>query len=311
VRDLFIEFSRHVCFNVSTGKPMNSLATISESKLPSDGERAALLKLLTDDDPAVYRTVRTRILSCGPAAREWLRPHSLSCDPVLRRRSREIVQHFASLDADTQFLSFCLKHGEDFDLEEGVWLLVQTNHPDINVEAYQAVLDGYAAELRERIEPGASGKETLRVINEYLFKELGFTGNEIAYYDPQNNYLNRVMDRRTGNPINLSLLYLLLARRLRLPMAGVGLPGHFICRYQSASEEIFIDAFNRGKLLTKIDCNQFLSHVSEDARAEFLTPASARRILTRICNNLHQIYRQLGLREETLRLHRYLVALAR
>jgi regulator of sirC expression with transglutaminase-like and TPR domain len=230
---------------------------------------------------------------------------------VLRRRSREIVQHFASLDADTQFLSFCLKHGEDFDLEEGVWLLVQTNHPDINVEAYQAVLDGYAIELRERIEPDAGGKEILRTINEYLFKELGFTGNEIAYYDPQNNYLNRVMDRRTGNPINLSLLYLLLARRLRLPMAGVGLPGHFICRYQSASEEIFVDAFNRGKLLTKIDCNQFLSHVSEDARAEFLTPASARRILTRICNNLHQIYRQLGLREETLRLHRYLVALAR
>jgi regulator of sirC expression with transglutaminase-like and TPR domain len=96
-----------------------------------------------------------------------------------------------------------------------------------------------------------------------------------------------------------------------LPMAGIGLPGHFICRYQSASEEIFLDAFNRGKLMAKTDCVQLLSHLSKDARDEFLSPASARRILTRIGNNLHQIYRQLGLREETLRLHRYLVALSR
>ena len=287
------------------------MANISASRLPSDGERAALLNLLTDDDPAIYHTVRTRILSCGPVAREWLRPHSLSGDPVLRRRSQEIVRHFASLDADTRFLAFCLKHGEDFDLEAGVWLLVQTTYPDINVEAYQAVLDGYAAELRERLNPGAAGKETLAVMSKYLFEELGFTGNETNYYDPQNSYLNRVMDRRTGNPINLSLLYLLLARRLQLPMAGIGLPGHFICRYQSASEEIFLDAFNRGKLMTKSDCLQLLSHVSQDAREEFLSPASARRILTRIGNNLHQVYRQFGLREETLRLHRYLVALSR
>jgi len=290
---------------------MNAMVNISASQLPSDGERAALLNLLTDDDPAIYHTVRTRILSCGPVAREWLRPHSLSGDPVLRRRSQEIVRHFASQDADTRFLAFCLKHGEGFDLEAGVWLLAQTTYPDINVEAYQAVLDGYADELRERINPAADGKVTLAVMGKYLFEELGFAGNEAAYYDPQNSYLNRVMDRRTGNPINLSLLYLLLARRLQLPLAGIGLPGHFICRYQSASEEIFLDPFNRGKLMAKTDCVQLLSHVSRDARDEFLSPASPRRILTRVGNNLHQIYRQLGLREETLRLHRYLVALAR
>ena len=290
---------------------MNAMANISASKLPSDGERAALLNLLTDDDPAIYHTVRTRILSCGPGARDWLRPLSLSGDPVLRRRSQEIVRHFASQDADTRFLAFCLKHGEEFDLEAGVWLLAQTTYPDINIEAYQAVLDGYANALRERIGPEDTGKETLVVMGKFLFDELGFTGNEAAYYDPQNSYLNRVMDRRTGNPINLSLLYLLLARRLQLPLAGIGLPGHFICRYQSASGEIFLDPFNRGKLMAKTDCVQLLSHVSQDARDEFLSPASPRRILTRIGNNLHQIYRQLGLREETLRLHRYLVALAR
>ena len=278
---------------------------------PSESERAALVNLLSDDDPVVYQTVRDRILAWGPEARQWMRPHLLSDDPVLRRRSREIVRYFARQDSDTRFLAFCLKHGEEFDVEEAVWLLAQTTYPDINIEAYRAMLDSYTTDLRERLDGCADGKEALGIVNQFLFHELGFSGNEIAYYDPQNSYLNRVLDRRIGNPISLSLVYLLIGRRLGFPMVGVGLPGHFICRYQSASEEIYLDAFNRGKLMTKAGCAQMLSHLSAGARDEFLLPVGSRRILARICNNLHQIYQRLGLRDETMRLQRYLVALAR
>ncbi len=290
---------------------MNSPRPICPPNKPTEGERAALVSLLTDDDPAVYLTVQKKILSCGPEASEWLRPHVLSQDPLLRRRSRELVRHFAQADANAQFLSFCRQAGEDFDLEAGVWLLARTNYPDINVEAYQAQLDGYAAELRERIDPGAEGRESLEVLNKYLFVELGFKGNEVAYYDPQNSYLNRVMDRRTGNPITLCVFYILLARRLWLPVAGIGLPGHFICCYQTMAEELYLDPFNRGKTMTRNDCLQFLLHLTESARSEALAPASARRVLTRICNNLHQTYRQLGLQEEMLRFSGYAAALAR
>jgi regulator of sirC expression with transglutaminase-like and TPR domain len=290
---------------------MNSSATIFSSKLPSEGERMALVSLLADDDPAIYEAVQKKILSCGSEAEEWLRPHVLSTDPVLRRRSREILRHFARQNADTRFLAFCLKHGEEFDLEEGAWLLAQTEHPDINVEAYQALLDSYAAELRERIDFQAGGRRILAAINEYLFKELGFAGNEENYYDPDNSCLNRIIDRRTGNPIGLCLFYLVLARRLRLPMAGIALPGHFICRYQSSSDEIYLDAFNRGKLQTKAHCVQYLLLGSHGLREEFLSPVSARRMLMRLCSNLHQIFRQLERAEEATRLQRYLIALAR
>ncbi|MFO1488264.1 MAG: transglutaminase-like domain-containing protein [Verrucomicrobiota bacterium] len=276
---------------------------------PTESERAALVNLLTDEDPVIYLTVQKKILSCGPEAKEWLQPHILSEDPVLRRRSREIVRRFAQSDADAKFIEFCQVAGDNLDLEEGAWMLARTTYPDINVEAYQAMLDSHAAVLRERIDPSATGAETVAVINKYLFEELGFAGNEVAYYDPQNSYVNRVMDRRMGNPIAMCMLYIFLARRLWLPVSGIGLPGHFVCCYKSVAEEIYLDPFHRGRTMTRPDCVQYLAHLSETLRAEAMTPVSPRRMLSRVSNNLHQIYRQLGLRDEMQRLQRYVAAL--
>ena len=290
---------------------MSAPAITAPPEALSESQKGALLKLLADEDSAVYRPVREKILSYGSEVIQWLQPHTLSNDPALRRRAQDIIWHFGRQAADNRFLAFCLKHGEEFDLEEAVWLLAQTQYPDINVEAYQALLDTFAAELRERLDLTREPKEVLTRINNYLFEELGFSGNEENYYDPENSYLNRVIDRRTGNPINLSLLYMLLARRLRLPVTGIGLPGHFICRHQSSAAEIFIDAFNSGKFLSKADCVQYLAHANYSLRDDCLAPVSSRRMLLRICGNLHQTYLQLQRTEETTRIQRYLVALAR
>ena len=290
---------------------MSRVGTITSPEELSESQRTALLTLLTDDDPAVYRKIRQKIISFGPSATNWLRPHILSREPVLRRRAQEIVLSFERQATDTAFLAFCLKNGESFDLEKGALKLAQTQYPDINVEGYQALLDSFAGDLRERIKEGGKPEELLGAVNRYLFDELGFTGNEEQYYDPDNSYLNRVLDRRRGNPISLCLVYLLIAARLRLPVTGIGLPGHFICRYQSSSVELFIDAFNRGKLLSKADCVQYLLQGNYSVREDYLAPVSPRRLLLRICGNLHQIYLHLEQSEAATRLQRYLVALAR
>jgi regulator of sirC expression with transglutaminase-like and TPR domain len=270
-----------------------------------------LISLLADDDQNVYRTVRQKIISHGPASVPWLREHTLSNDPVLRRRAREIVSHFDRQAADTQLLAFCLNQGEDFDLEQSVLLLSRTQYPDINPEAYSALLDGFAGELRDRLDLNGDPGQILRTTNEYLFRELKFTGDEHNFYDPDNSYFNRVMDRRTGNPISLSLVYLFLARRLRLPMAGIGLPGHFLCRYQSSRAEIYVDAFRGGRLLTKGDCVKHVVQLRQRFDESCLAPVSSRRILLRICANLHQIYTQRKSADQVERLQRYLVALAK
>ncbi len=289
--------------------PMAPIPTVAPPLTAS--EQSALLTLLADDDPAVYSMVRQKIVSCGEGAAVWLRPHTISNDPTLRRHAIEILGHFERQRADTEFLSFCLKFGEDFDLENAAWLLAKTTFPNINIAGYQAVLDEIANEVHERTLLDIGAEEKLSALNSYLFNELGFSGNVANYYEPDNSYLNRVLDRRTGNPINLTLVYLLVARRIGMPITGIGMPGHFICRYQTSSEEIYIDPFNRGQLLSKADCVQYLQRGNYSLSDDFLAPASARRMMLRICSNLHQIYTDLGRGGEVTRFQRYLVALAR
>jgi regulator of sirC expression with transglutaminase-like and TPR domain len=277
----------------------------------SKKRRSALIQLLADEDRSIYETIRAKLVSYGPQSAEWLRPFISSPDPLLRRRAQEIVVHFARESADDEFLGFCLSKGENCDLERGAWLFAQTRYPLINTGGYQALLDLYAAEIAERLGPKPQPSEVLATLNDYLFDELGFVGNEENYYEPDNSYLNRVMDRRTGNPVNLCLVYLLVTRRLRLPVVGIGLPGHFLCRYQTSAAEIYVDPFNRGKVLTKADCVQYLLQGNFTMRDDYLAPISPRRMLLRICANVHQIYTHLDRPEESTRAQRYMVALAR
>lgn len=291
---------------------MSSVGVPERSLEPREPEKKALLNLLGDEDSAVYQTIRAKILTYGFSATRWLQPATLSSDPVLRRRAIEIIQYLSRQSADNRFLGFCLTQGEELEIEDGSLLLAQTQFPEINTLAYQALFDSYAADLREQIDPAAKAEQVIAVINHYLFEELGYHGNEENYYDPENSYLNRVVDRRTGNPISLCSLYLFVARRLKLPVVGIGMPGHFLCRYQNASEEaLFIDAFNRGKLLTKADCVKYLVHTRDGFKESYLSPVTGRRTLLRMCSNLHQIYSQLSLSDEVARYQRYIVALAK
>jgi regulator of sirC expression with transglutaminase-like and TPR domain len=289
---------------------MNLVPATIKKELPLN-IRQALIKLLADEDPSVYQTVRAKILSNGVEAVKWLKPSTLSSDPVLRRRAIEIIQVMSRREADNRFVGFCLNQSEELDVEEGAFLLARTQYPEINVLAYQALFDSYAADLRDQLSGETTCDNIIATINQFLFKKLGFHGNEEEYYDPDNSYLNRVIDRRTGNPISLCLIYLFLARRLKLPISGIGMPGHFLCRLQTSTEEIFIDAFNKGKLLTKADCVKYLLHTRDGFKESYLAPISGRRTLLRMCSNLHQIYTQLSLNEEMSRFQGYIVALAK
>jgi len=274
-------------------------------------ERSALISLLGDDDPSVYQAVRQKILSLGHDTQVWLRPFRLSSDPMLRRHALELIQHIDREIADSRFMAYCLQSEEQLDLETGAWLLARTQYPEINPTAYRALLDDYAGELREWLALSNPQERLLTRINEFIFTQLSFTGNMENYYDPENSFLNRVLDRRTGNPISLSLVYILLTQRLGLPVCGIGLPGHSLCRYLSELEEVYVDTFNLGKLLTRADCMEHLARCHHGGREEYLKPMSERRMLARMCGNLEQIYLELKQTDDAARVQRYLFALTR
>jgi regulator of sirC expression with transglutaminase-like and TPR domain len=163
--------------------------------------------------------------------------------------------------------------------------------PGLDPEPCLAALDRIASGIAERLSAVPDGIEFVRVANQYLFGDLGFRGNEIDYNDPRNSCLNFVLDRRTGIPIALSVVYIEVARRLGQPVAGVGLPGHFIVQYNDGKFATYIDPFHSGQLLTLEDCRRLSrDRTGTDADATALAPVGSRYILVRMLNNLRSAY---------------------
>jgi regulator of sirC expression with transglutaminase-like and TPR domain len=287
-----------------------SLAPPPPAAALPENQRRALISLLADEDPGVYETVRARLLACGQEAVSWLHPHLVADDPLLRRRAREITDRLTRREADEVFARWIAPPGRELNLEEGVWLLARTRYPQCHAEAYGALLDGFADELRRQIDPASHGEANLLAINQHLFQRLCFHGDGESYYAMENSYLNLVMDRRVGNPISLCTVYMLVAARLAVPVEGVGLPGHFLCYSRSGNWETYIDCFHGGRFLTREECEDFVRLRGVRPTGEHFAPVSARRMLLRMCANLHQAALRDKDTEETARIERYLTLLA-
>jgi regulator of sirC expression with transglutaminase-like and TPR domain len=173
--------------------------------------------------------------------------------------------------------------------------IAQEEYPQLDVVSYLTTLDRMAEQV-----PLPSDRYPLKImqaINRYLYEDLGFRGNSQDYYDPRNSFLNNVLDRRTGIPITLSLVYLEIAKRLDFPMVGVGFPGHFLIRPDLEEIGIHIDCFDRGEILFEQDCQERLRQLygaSVELEPRFFSPVNPRQFLVRMLTNLKQIYVNQG-----------------
>lgn len=277
----------------------------------SEKEKAALVCLLKDEDPKVFSMIRDTLAERSTDGMDWLQSLRLHDDLLVRKRARLICRQIHLREADHRFLKFCLLGGDHLDLERACLLLSQTEDPGISVDGYRALLDDYARDLLPVLDYGSEPEALLGQFHEHLFGKLGFQGDHEDYYSADNSLLSKVMDRRKGNPITLSVVYMAVARRLRLPVAGIGLPGHFLCRFQTPKRELYVDPFNGGKMLTRKNCLDFLQKTGHPFHVNFLSPVSPRRMLLRICSNLHRIHSKNGDTARIERFHGYLAALTR
>lgn len=166
-------------------------------------------------------------------------------------------------------------------------------YPDLDIESYIERLSSMTDDIRSRLSSAADCYETVSTINNYLYDDMGFEGNKDDYYDPRNSFINYVIDTGRGIPISMSIIYSYIANELGVETRGVCFPGHFIIRTVNEEGEFIIDPYNRGKILTRDDCqsildNLFGGRISLEER--FLDFADNHHILKRVINNLKNIY---------------------
>jgi regulator of sirC expression with transglutaminase-like and TPR domain len=179
------------------------------------------------------------------------------------------------------------------DLGRAALTMAAADYPDLDIDVYLARIDQLAADAQARLGVGADVYRTITVLNDVLFRQHGFRGNRENYFDPRNSFLNEVLDRRTGIPISLSVLYMEVAQKVALPLQGVGFPGHFLVKYAGVNEEIVIDPFNQGEIRSRQHLQTMLHRLYSSKisfEPKFLAAVTKKQILRRMLNNLELIY---------------------
>ena len=182
---------------------------------------------------------------------------------------------------------------EQVNLAEAALLIAAEEYPRLDVEVYLDKLDLFGDIARDQAAQARDAMDFISALNATLFESLGFRGNRESYYDPRNSFLNEVIDRRTGIPITLTLIYIEVARRIGFAVKGVGLPFHFIAKHEAESGDVFIDPFNEGRVLGVAACAELVTKMSDgkvDLKPEHIESVGNKQILTRLLSNLLAIY---------------------
>jgi regulator of sirC expression with transglutaminase-like and TPR domain len=181
----------------------------------------------------------------------------------------------------------------DIDLGKAALTIATSDYPDLDINAYLSRIDGLATAVAARLGAEADVYRSIAALNFVLFEQQAFRGNREHYFDPRNSFLNEVLDRKTGIPISLSILYIEVAHRIGLSLQGVGFPGHFLVKYPGNNEEIVVDPFNRGEILSQQNLETMLYRLYGGKvvfEPHLLETISKKQILRRMLNNLKIIY---------------------
>lgn len=211
-----------------------------------------------------------------------------------------------------QFAQLVKKPEDRIDLVEAALLIARTAYPEMKSPEYTRLLEAWAGRLRRQTSPYSSAGDVLRELNRMMFEEEGFKGDADNYYDPQNSFLNRVLERKKGIPITLSLVYSEVGRLAGFPVHGIALPGHFIVGLFHEAGILYIDPFNQGEVLAERECRKMIEvRFGREAAADagWRKPAGKKTILKRMLRNLKAIYHHSGHDLQTLEMIQWILAI--
>lgn len=270
----------------------------------------ALIRLLGDDDEKICAVAWKHLEDAGAASIPQLR---LACaesdDARVRSQARSFLREWRRREVLDSWRAFC--RSGSLDLESGAFLIARSEYPEAEFSGCRKILDGFASVVGRRIATARSVETVVHSLVQFLYHEQGFRGNEEDYYCPDNSYLNRVLDLRIGIPISLATVYLLVARRLSIPLQGVGMPQHFLMKYRGSGgrDEAFLDPFSGHAKLRAEDCRRYLEFKGVAFELGYLRAVSDRDMLSRMLGNLLRVYHAEGDERRLGRVHVMLKAL--
>ncbi|WP_020472897.1 transglutaminase family protein [Zavarzinella formosa] len=221
-----------------------------------------------------------------------------SSTDVIRERAKELERQAAELKflasrvqerrVYDELMAVLKQPEEKTDLIHAALLLAKLDNEDVDVKSYRDEVDRMAGKIKALLPKDADDSAKLKTLNKFFFDVRGYHGSRGDYYTRSNSYLNEVMDDREGLPITLCVIYMELARRIDVPVAGIGLPGHFVARHMPAKGEgKFIDVYERGEFMTEEEAKKKVGGI--DISDEFLKPVTKKLIVSRMLHNLLRV----------------------
>jgi regulator of sirC expression with transglutaminase-like and TPR domain len=257
----------------------------------------SLIRLLDDPDTEIFEHVHQKLLSYGTGAIEFLeQAWGEAFDPIQQERIANLVHEiqFGIVKTD---LKLWHQSGA-FDLLQGILIINRYQYPDLDEQKVINQLESIKRDIWIQMMNEASPKEQVKLFNHIFYNIHGFTGNTTSHQDPQNSYINQVLETKKGNQISLAIIYAIIAQKLDIPVYGVNLPQHFILAYvdetmQSEFENgilFYINAFNKGFIFGRRDVDMFLKQLNLKYDRQFYEPCSNVDIIKRVLRNLISAY---------------------
>ncbi|MDR9365009.1 MAG: transglutaminase-like domain-containing protein [Balneolaceae bacterium] len=258
-------------------------------------EIESLIYLLEDPDPEVQTGVKQRFKELGEHAVPLL--DQFRAESVKDSEKETINNIIYNITAGTVIEEFAeiIESGvhDRKQLEGALFTLCKFGNPTLRVREYKKKLDNLTAQIGSDIAYTPSINEKMQILLQYIFRDLRFRGDSSDYHNTDNAYLDRVIDRRKGLPIMLSCVVMFIARRLDLPFYGVNMPIHFMLMYQTHNQEVLIDPFDGGTIVTYNQCCYFLKKNGIEPKPEHLEKADESEILVRCIRNLIHSYAKI------------------
>lgn len=273
-------------------------------------ELNALISLLDDPDKDVFLQVREKLLSIGEQVIPVLENvWEQSFDTIIQSKIEGIIHNIQFNATAHQLKEWSIS--TDQNLLTGALLIAKYQYPDLNEDKLKRHIQQIRQDVWLELNDKLTALEQVKIINHILFDVHNFSGNTQNYHAPQNSYINNVLENKKGNPLSLSLVYLIIAQDLKIPIYGVNLPEHFVLCYKDIhqlmtvktkrDEEMiakgilfYINPFSKGAVFGKGQLDIYLKKMSLTIEASHYQPCSNLEMIKRLLRNLIFSYKKLG-----------------